>query len=460
MTDRDDVRALLEALTGERAPFPDAAADDGVAVLSRPSDRLGYSQLNELLLLYGFDRITHAFFRFLLDGKTDYTTGDAFGSIEQLREGVKRFRRLALLFYGNVTFAFKSLSRDEDLLCNALAGDRAIEESDFAARHKPILPPERIPPEDAYLTGYLIEREIKKRLDNDPANEDVRELETRRVEVVARAKKNHRAYLASDHLDVYVATSMREEHEFRSVARLVGAIFSEWSLRDLNLRYFDPTQAYCAGRIDKGLAEALMLRRATCTIYLAQESDTLGKDSELASTLAQGKPVVAYVPVADENYADAHLSNLCAVHPERTAKEHMLDQLRVFEPVAAWRDPQIRSWCQDPSGVDEAVLRRRLTDAIGTHYDKRAETLKTSHPLGIQVNLETGVANGVLVVRSVADCAELVKRIVTRTLELDLQDEPGYTVLREKVSGCIFRVMTSDAMLTNSFWNFYLDPAE
>jgi hypothetical protein len=50
-----------------------------------------------------------------------------------------------------------------------------------------------------------------------------------------------------------------------------------------------PTQAYCSDRIDKGIAEALMLKRAQCTIYLAQESDTLGKDSELASTLAQGK---------------------------------------------------------------------------------------------------------------------------------------------------------------------------
>ena len=48
----------------------------------------------------------------------------------------------------------------------------------------------------------------------------------------------------------------------------------------------------------EGLAEALMLRRAACTIYFAQENDTLGKDSELASTLAQGKPVIAFVPAA------------------------------------------------------------------------------------------------------------------------------------------------------------------
>jgi hypothetical protein len=86
--------------------------------------------------------------------------------------------------------------------------------------------------------------------------------------------------------------------------------------------------------------------------------------------------------------------------------------------------------------------------------------LRESHPLGIQVNLRTGVANGVLVVRSVSDCAKLVRRIVTRTLELELEESKQYTVLREKISRCIFRVMTADAMLTNTFWNFYLDPAE
>jgi hypothetical protein len=48
-------------------------------------------------------------------------------------------------------------------------------------------------------------------------------------------------------------------------------------------------------------------------------------------------------------------------------------------------------------------------------YDTRANTLKRFHPLGIQVNLATGVANGVMVVRSVADCAALLRRILTDT---------------------------------------------
>jgi hypothetical protein len=68
------------------------------------------------------------------------------------------------------------------------------------------------------------------------------------------------------------------------------------ALAGLNLRHIDPTQAFTKDRVDKGLVESLMLKRAKCMVYSVQDTDTLGKGSELAATLAQGKPVIAYVP--------------------------------------------------------------------------------------------------------------------------------------------------------------------
>jgi len=105
-----------------------------------------------------------------------------------------------------------------------------------------------------------------------------------------------------------------------------------------------------------------------------------------------------------------------------------------------------------------------LVKTTQEHYEKRAETLMESHPLGIQVNLDTGVANGVLVVRTVTDCAELIYRFLTQTVQFRIEMKclanVEYQLLRETVSNSIFRVMTGDAMLTNSFWNFYLEPSE
>jgi hypothetical protein len=103
-------------------------------------------------------------------------------------------------------------------------------------------------------------------------------------------------YLAADYMDVYVATSMRNDPDYFSVNQFVEDLFCRHELRQLKLRYFNPTQSWIADRVAKGLVEALMLRRAKICIYMAQKGDTFGKDSEASVTLGQGKSVIVYVP--------------------------------------------------------------------------------------------------------------------------------------------------------------------
>ena len=288
-------------------------------------------------------------------------------------------------------------------------------------------------------------------------------MEEKREETVEKGKKNHRAYLISDHLDVYIATSMRERHEFVFVHRTTRDIFSHESLINLKLRWFDPTQAYCENRIDKGLAEGLMLRRAKCTVYFAQETDTLGKDSELACTLAQGKPVIAFVPRPLETAARDIVDQLCLQGSSRP--QAILQQLRLYEPNSAWADVEVRSWLNDPSSIPQDSAIARLQASMQRHFEQRNRMLRDVHPLGIQINLQTGVANGVLVANSVEQCARLIRALLLRELEFELDADAssggtGYVYLREKISNSIFRVVTGDAFLTNAFWNFYLNPTE
>lgn len=110
------------------------------------------------------------------------------------------------------------------------------------------------------------------------------------------AQQNLANYLSADHLDVYVATSRRSDADFVSVNRFVHSLFAPESVRPLRLRYFNPTQSWIDDKFAKGLVEALMLRRAFLTIYMAQKEDTFGKDSEASVALGQGKPVIVYVP--------------------------------------------------------------------------------------------------------------------------------------------------------------------
>jgi hypothetical protein len=459
------VKQLFEDLTGQSLPFNREVPVSAISLLTqRPPVGLGYSQFNELLLYFGYDRTSHDFFQFLADGTAVYKSRSSIETIDSFRDGVDRFRKVALLFFGNVKYAFKQLSRDSQFLQTHLAAFEKRNEKNFMDRHERVFPPMPIIGRDTYYLGYVVQKELAAKLQVNPNDAEAQAAEMRRKQVVEQGIKNHNAYLVSDHLDVYIATSMRERHEYMMVHDVTSAIFSHPHLSKLKLRYFDPTQAYCNDRIDKGLAEALMLKRAKCTVYFAQESDTLGKDSELASTLAQGKVVIAYVPRPTDNAAKRVIDSQVSDASSAEYKQAVIRHLQFVEPGAAWNDPVVRDWIDNPATFDAKTGLIRLQAAMVAHFDKRNDLLRNVHPLGIQVNLAKGVANGVLVVNTIEQCAELIRAIMLRQLEFDLESQKEnnreYLLLREKISRSIFRVVTGDATLTNAFWNFYLRPSE
>src|SRR6185295_9294262 len=165
------LRKLIEELAGQKIPLDSKGPEKAIEVLSK-GIAIGYSQFNELLLMMGYDRITHEFFQYLVDGSTAYSSESALFSLEQFREGVDRFRQLALLFYGNVKFAFKLLSQTPGLLNDWLWKSSPRDEEDFAGRHDPIQPLIPIRGEETYFLGYLVQRELTRRLEQDPTDEE------------------------------------------------------------------------------------------------------------------------------------------------------------------------------------------------------------------------------------------------------------------------------------------------
>src|SRR3984957_13067841 len=95
-------------------------------------------------------------------------------------------------------------------------------------------------------------------------------------------------------LDVYVATSMRTRQDFRNMADTCERIFADNRLKDMNLRYFDPTLSAATGHEDKGLIECLMVKCARVLVYCAGVKESYGKDAEAAMALSLGKPVIFY----------------------------------------------------------------------------------------------------------------------------------------------------------------------
>src|SRR5258708_5566289 len=167
----------------------------------------------------------------------------------------------------------------------------------------------------------LLEREAA-RLAPKSETELARMSESQRI-----GQRNLAQYLSADHMDVYVATSMRTDPDFVSVHKFARELFLEDLVRPLKLRYFNPTQSWVGDRISKGLVEALMLRRARVTIYMAQKSDTFGKDSEASVALGQGRPVIVYVPQLSIENLDLKLGHYHIETLFRQERAELISQL-------------------------------------------------------------------------------------------------------------------------------------
>jgi transcriptional regulator with XRE-family HTH domain len=321
-----------------------------------------------------------------------------------------------------------------------------------------------------------------------------------------QALANLSQYISADHMDVYVATSMRTNSDFVSVNRFVQKLFQHELVSPLRLRYFNPTQSWIEDRVAKGLVEALMLRRARVTLYMAQKSDSFGKDSEASVALGQGKPVIVYVPKlrhqksgldSEEllNESDKRLREILTAAGKSSDELDELDHDGLFGAALAvrlsglsdadivdvirdhWADFALLDETERIKGKDEARLREEyslfvagviagktalptkevraevekiLRALVVTFEMRRARVFKEVHPLALQVILSTGVLNGILVSRSVESCAQLLRGILENSLSLELRSDAHNYRLVERSTGSTIRVIARNNLLSNA----------
>lgn len=523
-----------------------------------------HDHFNALLTFYGERGVTQAFYRRFL-GQT------SFASVEQFERQVREFQKAAIRIYGSFRKAYKTLSLcEEEDLERCLEPLQPISRTRYTQRRpftaiKPIarerlddlgyisaervrrqnrerhelhskllelaqwvekdqtgsmlsFPTKKLHRIQALLRKFDSDLEIEETLFNKVDPEEVRREAARMApedEDLARieetqeiGQENLSAYLTEPYMDVYIATSMRERADFISVNTFVETIFSDLRIAPLHLRYFNPTLSWISDRVAKGLVEALMLKRASLTIYMAQKGDTFGKDSEASVALGQGKPVIVYVPrlysaqhgIDSESLMKTHehglrqqmqtlgleldedLDRQGMVAKVLNAQLQQLTPLALAELVAAhWADfdlygelrdldaelrAQTVAWLDEltlqtrpgvwpePPTPCQAVLIEKLVHCA-LFFERRAYTFKEVHPLALQVILSSGVLNGILVVRSAEACTRMLEQLLTNTLETELRVEPENYRLIEKHTGSTLRVISKNRLLTNAFWTQY-----
>ena len=462
-----------------------------------------FDTFRSLLVYFDVRPVSRAFFQ-------RYFTADSFRTSEKFLAAVRRYQKDAIRLFSTLPGAYLALATTDDIE-TLLAPLQKRDEEAYRTRTEwdriEEIPEERLP-DLGYIAAELVRREHSERtviasflrdlatgirehghealeqvgdkrrrkMDSllrqfDPGSihslfsplflPDPDELERKAAQIGPKeandlermqatqsvAQQNLAQYLAADHLDVYLATSMRSEADFVSVNRFVQALFRHDDVRPLKLRYFNPTQSWIDDRVAKGLVEALMLRRSQLTIYMAQKEDTFGKDSEASVALGQGKPVIVYVPKlvvselsidteilgkasrdkleaqirkagADDEDQDfdetmdteALLGRLLSIRLEGAAggvlanavKRHWADFDLYGEAkrIEASDDrAEYRRWLDAVVGAEEpeeppAQVKDKVVSilvATSLRFERRARIFREVHPLALQVILSSGV---------------------------------------------------------------------
>ncbi|RKH44746.1 helix-turn-helix domain-containing protein [Corallococcus sicarius] len=568
---RVDFEAELGELSGQEVSIANLDDEASHAVEGAISALLGaaitnpqaFDILREIQVFYGIRPVSRSFF-------DRYFKADAFQSMNQFSAAVQRYQSEAIRLFPTFMQAYEEMNRTNNLegLVSALKirvlddyRDRApwnrvevidegslrdlgyiaaakldqerkereelvkwlMEMSAFIQKNGPAAIAEFKPKRRREMESLL--RKFGSRLSHgpmsslfSPAPEELEaeasrlapKDETDRARIAktqAVGLRNLSQYLAADHMDVYVATSMRDDSDFVSVNRFVQQLFEHAELKPLKLRFFNPTQSWVEDRIAKGLVEALMLRRSSATIYMAQKGDTFGKDSEASVALGQGKPVIVYVPklVVPELGLDSSslamsseesLRNMLrSIDPEEVSptmdQEALLGAILNRRLAAAssaqigltvakhWADfgldgeaarfkeserGRYLEWLREvrrspetlppiPEGLRTEIETTLVANAV--RFERRASLFREKHPLALQVILSTGVLNGILVARSVESCGVLLRKVFENSLDLELvRGEDSYRLI-ERTTQSTIRVISKHSLLANAFASYY-----
>ena len=571
---RNEFERSLSELTGEPVnlnSLNDQAvdvADDLIRTLFKPgrTAQQAFDSLNRVLIFYGVRQISRAFF-------DRYFANNALRSSSDFAKAVTRYQAESIRLFSTFSEAYQSMN-DAEALDAVLAPLEQRPSDPYLLRSEwdviTQIPEERLP-DLGYISAARVEKESAERQalasflrdlakgireegktatdryterklramdsllrkfgsniehgllsplflpDHDAIEREADAVAPKQEGEIARMAETQRTalqnlaqYLTADYLDVYVATSMRSDADFVSVNRFVTKLFDHEALRPLKLRYFNPTQSWIEDRVAKGLVEALMLRRAEFTIYMAQKDDTFGKDSEASVSLGQGKPVIVYVPklqVAEVDLDSEILGRasraelLRLLHEEGSQEDREVDETVDNESILGrlltirlgkasvealreavqqhWADFDLygeavriedeetrtayRKWLDtvvkagrpanlSPSGREKLI---GILVAVAIRFHRRANLFREVHPLALQVILSSGVLNGILVARSADSCATLLRNLIENALTLELHgDEHNYRLIETSTASTV-RVISKNRLISNAFDAFY-----
>ena len=489
----------LDSWLGEDTP---SAVFDALADLEkRPLTR---ARLNQLLTLSHEAPVSDAFFRYYwlsaperhpynvrkIPCFSDWFCDDGLDevrSINQLYWGIYRFYVDALLFFGNVRTAFQRLRALPYSQLRVFFKNRRFATDEIKLRSAPI-GPDHIDKGNRYLISEMACKSLEAK---DFADSEL-------AQNLVDLYRQHKG-------DTFTLAQLLEGHGSLSIPlndeaglRLEIDALSKTAIELYRQRHDNPVTV---GQLLKGTEQRGEMDAIRQRLYLSaddflddpifNETDLLEKIQRVHDTyriarkiaLANTRTYLSMVGDLDVYVATSmrsrddfrEMADFCHDVFESSALREF--NLRYFDPTLSAAEHHedkglieclmvrrakvlvLQAGSRDSYGKDaEAAMALSLGKPVIIHANAefRSNFFRDVHPLSRLINFENGVAIGAMVATSSDEVVELLRRIFENDLEFNLeQPREKYLVLKEKVTGSVVRLQTSDELIRETFWNHY-----
>jgi hypothetical protein len=420
---------------------------------------LSRTQLNQLLHLSNEAGVSEGFFKYYwltaprhsydvtgIPGyQSKWSTAEAIESLGHLHWGTYRVCLDALFYFGDLRAGYRELrTRSDTQLAEFFRSERI--DSDAIKRRGPALPMVPITRDDRYLISEMacksygdpakgrgdlratLQGALDAHLRGGGGRITIRKLlEQGCMEAAVAARQTEFLFSADDILDKEVGTTEQLELHYAEVLQK----FSK--AREAAL---DNTRLYLSIVNDLDVYVATSMRDRDDFRKMADFCNVVFSAPQLADlSLRYFDPTLS----AAEGHEDKGLIECLMV---KCAK------------VLIYCAGKKESYGKDA----EAAMALSLGKPVIFYCDEeqKGRFYREVHPLSRLIEFSTGVAVGAIITCSVKEVIQLLQQLFDNKMQYTLeQHKADYYRIKEKITGSVVRLQTSDKLLRETFWNYY-----
>ena len=435
---------------------PDEVFDRIRAIENNP---IGRAQLNQLLHLCHEPGVSEGFYRYYwlsvpayhpydvvkIPGfDTTFFSGDLIQSQAQLKWGLYRLYVDALLFFGDVRIAFSKL--------RALPGNELEEffrskgfDTEAMARRGPAIPLVKIAKDNRYL---------------------ISEMACKSYAALGNGQSDLKTFI----LEAFSAHASNGGGKV-TIRKLFDQAFSSKKNQDRQAEFLFSADDI----LDEEVDSASQVTEKYEAVVKQFESARQGALKNTDYFLSMVNDLDVYVATSMRDRSDFRkMADFCENVFRAPALTHLT--LRYFDPTVSAADghedkglieclmvksAKVLVYCagkKDSFGKDaEAAMALSLGKPVIFYCDEadRQRFFSEVHPLSRLIDFQTGVAVGAMVTSSQDDVSILLSRIFDNKMEYELRQKQSGLRLVEKLTGSTVRLQTRNALLRETFWNYY-----